>query len=115
MGSTVIFSVAFFVLMIASAWVLFTKAGKPGWAAIVPIYNIIVWLEIIGKPLWWLILLIIPGVNFVFSIWMINLTSKSFGKGVGFTIGLILLGFIFLPVLAFGDAKYLGPAGKPAM
>lgn len=91
-------------------WVIFTKAGKPGWAAIIPIYNIIVLLEIVGKPLWWIILVII--LPFIFGIWMLNLLSKSFGKGVGFTIGLIFLGFIFFPILAFGDAKYNGPAGK---
>jgi len=43
---------------------------------------------------------------------MINLLSKSFGKDVGFTIGLILLPVIFYPILAFGDAKYIGPAGR---
>ena len=99
-----------FVLYIASMWVIFTKAGKPGWAAIIPIYNIIVLLEIVGKPLWWIILVII--LPFIFGIWMLNLLSKSFGKGVGFTLGLIFLGFIFFPILAFGDAKYNGPAGK---
>jgi hypothetical protein len=91
-------------------WVIFTKAGKPGWAAIIPIYNIIVLLEIVGKPIWWIILVII--LPFIFGIWMLNLLSKSFGKGVGFTLGLIFLGFIFFPILAFGDAKYKGPAGK---
>jgi len=100
------------VLYIASMWVVFTKAGKPGWAAIIPIYNIIILLEIIGKPWWWLLLFLIPVVNIVFAIWMLNLLSISFGKGVGFTIGLIFLGFIFLPILAFSDAKYNGPAGK---
>lgn len=98
------------VLYIASMWVVFTKAGKPGWAAIIPIYNIIVLLEIVGKPIWWIILVII--LPFIFGIWMLNLLSKSFGKGVGFTLGLIFLGFIFFPILAFGDAKYNGPAGK---
>ncbi|HOP03776.1 MAG TPA: DUF5684 domain-containing protein [Tenuifilaceae bacterium] len=105
-------SLIIFVLYIASMWVVFTKADKPGWAAIIPIYNIIVMLEIVGKPWWWILLFLIPVVNIVFMIWMINLLSISFGKGVGFTIGLIFLGFIFLPILAFGDAKYNGPVGK---
>lgn len=107
---TGLFQLIILVLYIASMWVIFTKAGKPGWAAIIPIYNIIVLLEIVGKPLWWIILVII--LPFIFGIWMLNLLSKSFGKGVGFTIGLIFLGFIFFPILAFGDAKYNGPAGK---
>jgi hypothetical protein len=100
------------VLCIVAMWKIFVKAGKPGWACIIPIYNIIVLLEIVGKPWWWLILLIIPGVNIVFAIWMLNLLSKSFGKEVGFTIGLIFLSFIFLPILGFGESKYQGPAGK---
>ncbi len=73
-------------------WKIFEKAGKPGW---------------------WLILLLIPLVNIVFAIWLNNMISKSFGKDVGFTVGLVLLGFIFLPILAFGSAKYLGPYGDP--
>lgn len=101
------------VLIIASMWKVFVKAGKPGWAAIIPIYNIIVLLEIVGRPLWWLILLIIPFVNIIAFIVVAIDTAKSFGKGVGFAIGLLLLPFIFYPILGFGDAKYVGPmAGK---
>ena len=99
------------ILVIVAEWMIYTKAGKPGWAVIIPIYNIIILLEIIGKPWWWLLLLFIPGVNIVFGIWMVNLLSKSFGKDEGFTVGLILLGFIFYPILGFGESKYIGPAG----
>jgi hypothetical protein len=97
--------VAFAVLMIASMWKVFTKAGKPGWAAIVPIYNVIVLLEIAGKPLWWIILMIIPGVNFIALLFVSLGIAARFGKGTGFAIGLWLLPFIFYPVLAFGDAR----------
>jgi hypothetical protein len=100
------------VLCIVAMWKIFVKAGKPGWACIIPIYNIIVLLEIVGKPWWWLLLMLIPGVNIVLAIWMLNLLSKSFGKEVGFTIGLFFLSFIFLPILGFGESKYQGPAGK---
>jgi hypothetical protein len=99
------------ILMIISLWKIFTKAGKPGWACIIPIYNIIVLLEIIGKPWWWLLLFLIPIVNIVFAIWMVNLLAKSFGKEVGFTLGLIFLSFIFYPILGLGESKYVGPAG----
>ena len=68
-------------------------------------------LEIIGKPWWWILLLLIPGVNLIFGIWMFNLLSISFGKTEGFTVGLVLLPFIFLPILGFGDDQYRGPAG----
>jgi hypothetical protein len=108
-----IVSAIFTILMIVAMWKIYVKAGKPGWASIVPIYNIIVFLEIIGKPWWWLLIMFfVPIANFIFLIWSINLLSKSFGKGVGFTIGLLVLGPIFILVLAFGGAKYAGPAGK---
>ncbi len=103
--------IAVVILMIASHWVIFTKAGKPGWASIIPIYNFWVQLEIIGKPWWWILLLLIPFVNIVIGVWAINLLSKSFGKTEGFTVGLIFLPFIFYPILAFGEATYSGPAG----
>ena len=102
------------VIMIVSHWKIYEKAGKPGWAAIVPIYNIIVLLEIIGKPVWWILLLLIPCVNIIFAIWMTNLLSKSFGQSEGFTVGLLLLGVVFYPILAFGNYKYLGPSAKEA-
>lgn len=100
------------IFILICYWKIFTKAGKPGWAAIIPIYNVIVLLEIVGKPWWWLLLMLIPFVNIIFAIWMINLLSKSFGQGVGFTLGLIFLSIIFIPILAFGDYKYNGPAGS---
>jgi hypothetical protein len=105
-----ILNVAIAVLYIASLWVIFTKAGKPGWACLIPFYNIIVLLEIVGKPWWWLFLVII--LPFIFGIWMLNLLSIRFGKGVGFTLGLIFLGFIFFPILAFSDAKYTAPVAQ---
>jgi len=112
MGVIIVIYLAIIVLMIASMWTIFSKAGKPGWAAIVPIYNLIVLLEIVGKPWWWLFLMLIPIVNIVILIIVIHQLSLSFGKGGGFTAGLILLGFIFYPILAFGDAKYLGAGGQ---
>ncbi len=108
----VIFLLLMMVVFIAAEWKIYTKAGKPGWAVLIPIYNYIVFLEIIGKPIWWLIIIIfVPFVNFIFIIWGINMLSKSFGYGVGFTLGLIFLSPIFILILAFGDAKYVGPAG----
>ena len=96
---------AVILLMIIGMWKVFTKAGKPGWAAIVPIYNVIVLLEIAGKPLWWFILLIIPGVNFIALLFVSLAIAARFGKGTGFGIGLWLLPFIFYPILGFGDSR----------
>jgi len=99
---------AIFVAIIAGFWKVFVKAGKPGWAAIVPIYNVIVLLEIAGKPLWWILLFFIPLVNLIMAIIVGIAVAKNFGKSDAFGIGLGLLGFIFYPILGFGDAQYQG-------
>jgi hypothetical protein len=104
-----IVALAVLILMIASMWKIFAKAGEPGWAAIVPIYNTIVFLKIAGKPLWWIVLLFIPGVNFIVAILALVTFVERFGKGAGYVIGILFLGIIFLPMLAFGDAQYIGP------
>jgi hypothetical protein len=102
------------LFMIICQWRIYTKAGQPGWAAIIPIYNIYVMTKIVGKPGYWTLLCLIPILNIIFGIWMLNMLSKSFGKDVGFTLGLLFLGIIFYPILAFGPAKYQGPFGDPA-
>ncbi len=102
------------IIIIIARWKIYDKAGKPGWASIIPIYDTIVLLEIIGKPIWWLVLLFIPFVNIIFAIIIFNALAKSFGKGSGFTVGLIFLPFIFFPILGFGDAQYIGPVGAEA-
>jgi hypothetical protein len=94
------------VVVIAAVWKVFTKAGQPGWAAIVPIYNLIVFLQIAGKPVWWILLLLIPVVNIVVFILIYAGFARNFGKGVGFMLGLIFLSPIFFPILAWGDASY---------
>jgi hypothetical protein len=101
------------VIAIAGMWKTFEKAGRPGWAAIIPIYNSYKMIKIGGKPDWWIVLLLIPIVNIIFGVWIMNMVSKSFGKDEGFTIGLLFLGFIFWPILGFGDAVYQGPFGNP--
>jgi hypothetical protein len=94
------------VVMIAAMWKVFEKAGEPGWAAIIPIYNFVVLLQIAGKPLWWIVLLLVPFVNFVIFILISIAVARNFGKGVGFGLGLAFLGSIFFPMLAWGDATY---------
>jgi len=89
---------------------VFTKAGKPGWAAFVPIYNLIVLLEVVGRPLWWIVLLLVPGVNVVAAIIIMNDLSKSFGHEAGFTVGLVLLPVVFTWILWLGSSTYRGPA-----
>lgn len=105
-----LFYFAFIVFVIAGMWKTFAKAGQPGWAAIVPIYNIWVLLKIVGREGWWILLFLIPCVGFVAAIIVYLDLAKSFGKGTGFGLGLIFLSFIFFPILGFGDARYIGPA-----
>jgi hypothetical protein len=105
--------VGIFVLMIASVWKIFEKAGFPGWASLIPIYNIIVLLRLVGKPLWYIVLFLIPLVNVVVLVYLMYLLARSFDQDLLFAIGLIILPFIFYPILAFGDAPYLGPRSHP--
>ena len=101
-----LFALAFIAVIVIATWKVFTKAGEPGWAVFVPIYNAIVWLRVCGKPGWWFILLLIPVVNFVIVLLASLGMAKNFGKGTGFGIGLFLLSPIFIAILAFSDAKY---------
>ncbi len=106
-----IYGVILIVLIVAN-WKLFAKAGQPGWASIIPIYNLVILLQIVGRPTWWIAaILFCPPVGLVFSVIMMVDLAKSFGKGGGFAAGLILLGFVFFPILAFGSSQYQGPAG----
>jgi hypothetical protein len=105
---------AFVIMILASVWKIFAKAGKPGWAAIIPIYNWVILLEIVGRPVWWIVLLLIPCVNIVIMCILAVELAKSFGKDIAFAIGLILLGVVFIPILGFGSAKYEGPVNSPA-
>jgi hypothetical protein len=101
---------AFIVFVISSIWKVFVKAGQPGWAAIVPIYNIYVLTQIAGRPAWWIALFFIPVVGLVAAIILYIDVAKSFGKGAGFGIGLAFLSPIFFPILGYGSAQYVGPA-----
>jgi hypothetical protein len=114
---------AIYVVAVIGLWKMYVKAGRPGWAAIVPVYNWWVWVEIIGRPRWWfwaflayVLLSWVPIVNIILGIMMFVLflmgcldMAKCFGKGTGTGIGLWLLSFVFAPILGFGDAQYIGP------
>lgn len=97
---------------IIGMWGVFAKAGKPGWAAIIPIYNIIVLLDVAEKPAWWVVLFCCPIVNIIFSILVSIEVANKFGQGAGFAIGLVCLPFIFYPILGFGSAEYQGAGGR---
>jgi hypothetical protein len=94
------------ILMVVSLWKVYEKAGQAGWKSLIPIYNYVVFLNIIDKPVWWIILLFVPLVSVVVLIIMHIELAKRFGKGVLYGLGLCFLPIIFFPLLAFGDATY---------
>ncbi len=108
-----LFVLAILVFAIVAMWKVFVKAGKPGWAAIVPIYNSYVLLEVVGRPAWWLVLMLVPYVNIVVYLLVAIDLAKSFGKSTGFGVGAL---WIFAPIgyaiLGFGDAQYQGPSAS---
>lgn len=104
----IIFGISALILEIVGAWFMFEKAGEPGWAAIIPIYNYLIAIKIAGKPWWFILLMLIPLVNLVVYIVILDGLSKSFGKGTGFTIGLFFFRFIFIPILGFDKSVYQG-------
>jgi len=101
-------SMALVLVVVAAQWKVFSKAGQPGWASLVPIYGQVVMFQIVGRPAWWIFLLFIctPVVGIILAIDL----AKSFGKDNTFAAGLILLAPIFLLILGFGSAQYQGPA-----
>lgn len=102
-------SVLFFLvipMLLAGQWRTYEKGGKPGWACLIPIYNMVCIAEMGKQPTWWVIFLFIPLVNIVFAILLLNAMVKAFGKDAGWTVGLLFLPFVFYPMLAWGDARH---------
>jgi len=104
--SSSLIELAVAILIIAGVWKTFEKAGQPGWAAIIPFYNIYVLLKVAGRPGWWLLLYLIPCVGIIVAIVVSIDVAKNFGKDTLFGLGLAFLGFIFFPVLGFSNAQY---------
>ena len=104
----VVFWIVMTVVLIVANWKIFTKAGKPGWAILIPIYNIIVMMQIIKKPLWWVIILFVPIVDIVFVILIVYNLVIKFGQPGWHVILALFLGFIYYPYLAFSKAEYQG-------
>lgn len=105
-----VFYLALLLVTIVGGWKMYAKAGQPGWAFIIPIFNFYILLKIAGRPWWWLIGMLIPLVNLVVVVIVWNDLSKSFGRGIGTTLGLFFLPVVFIPILGFGSAEYQGPS-----
>jgi len=106
LGIAGIIYIALIVFMIVAMWKIFTKAGKPGWACLIPFYNIFVMIDIAGKPAWYFLMFFIPIANLIFAILIMAGVAQNFGKGGGFVVGMIFLPIIFYPILGFGSATY---------
>ena len=102
----ILFLIAVSLILIIGTWKVFVKGGQPGWACLIPIYNVYCLIKIAGKEWWWLLLLLVPLVNIVVAIMLVVAISRNFGKGGGFAAGLFFLPWIFYPVLGFGGAHY---------
>lgn len=108
-GGIMFLYLAVVVYLIVTIWRIFEKAGQPGWAALIPIYNTYVLLKVVNRPWWWLLLMLIPLVNIVIWIIVALDLAKVFGKSTVFgVVGLILFTPVGYGILAFGSAKYLG-------
>jgi hypothetical protein len=111
---TIIIAIVAYLIAALPLMGVFLKAGEPGIAAFIPIWNALVLLKIVDRPWWWLILYLIPIVGLIIAIVVFYDLAKSFGHGAGFTVGLVLLSWIFLLILWLGRSRYLGPRGEPA-
>lgn len=106
-----IISLVIAVFMVVSLWRLFAKAGKPGWASIVPFYNYIVMLEIAGKPIWWFAMFFVPFADIVFAIMTLFAFVKAYGRSDGFAVLSIFFPFVTYPMMAFSaSTQYVGVA-----
>jgi hypothetical protein len=106
----ILFVLAIAVAVLAGVWKVYEKAGRQGWEGIVPIYNIYVLTQIVGRPWWWLLLCFVPCLNIVVIVLLYMDLAKSFGKDGVYGLGLLFLGFVFFPMLGFGPDRYVGPA-----
>jgi hypothetical protein len=110
-GVWLLFYLIFVVLLVVAYWKIFVKAGEAGWKSIIPIWNVIILLKIIGRPWWWLLLMLIPFVNFVVAIIVAIDLGKAFGKDTVWSVLLLVLfSVVGYLILGFGDAKYAGPS-----
>ena len=104
-----IFVLVIAVLTLVAMWKIFVKAGKPGWACLIPFYNMYCMYDIAWGNGWLFLLTFITCVGFVFAIIMLFKLAKAFGQGTGFGFGLLFLNTIFVLILGFGKAEYIGP------
>lgn len=119
LGIFLLFTFIILIIQIVASWKLFNKAGEKGWKSIIPIYNVITLFKISGLSPWIVCAYLLGFIPIVGGLIMLGISiyqsynlAKSFGKGAGFTVGLVLLPFVFYMILAFGKDEYIGPGGN---
>ncbi len=113
-GTVMIICLIMSIISIIAMWRLFTKAGKPGWASLIPIYNMVVLFQISGMSPWLILLILVPFANLIIQIMLYINLAKAYGKGTGFAVGLIFLNPIFMLILGLGSSKYVGNTQQSA-
>lgn len=111
-GQSAVLAGIFYIVSVIALWKVFNKAGEPGWTAFIPIVNAYKMCKIADGNGWKCLLYLIPIVNIVYYVLVNIRMAKAYGKGTGFGIGLIFLNVIFVYILAFGSAQYVGPRGE---
>ena len=110
-GAYVAFGIVGYLVVAFAYFGVFRKADQPGWAAFVPIVNILFLLKVVGRPWWWLLLILfVPCIGWIFLLVAEYDLAQVFGHGFGFWLGIVFLPFIFLYILGYSRAEYLGPA-----
>ena len=104
--TTYVVCAAAVVVIAAGCWRVYAKAGLPGWGCLIPIYNLVLLMRLGGKPGWWAIWLFVPLLNFVIYTIVTFEVAKNFGKGVAYTLGLLLCPPLFYAILGLGQARY---------
>ena len=111
-GQNSLIALVFYIVSVVALWKVFTKSGEPGWTAFIPIVNLYKMCKIADGNGWKFLLYLIPIVNIVYYI-LVNIRfAKAYGKSTAFGVGLIFLNIIFVYILAFGSAQYIGPKGE---
>lgn len=106
-GGLLIVMLVISLVILISIWKTFKKAGQPGWATLIPIYNTYVLTQIAKLPAYYILLTFIPVVN-IYAMFKINIEiAHNFGKSTGFGIILSLFSWIGYPILGFGNATYI--------
>lgn len=97
------------VLQVVGLWLVFEKAGRSGWQALVPLYNLFVLVDILDRSDWWVLWLLIPVVGFVFWFLLCDDLANAFGYGTAMTLALFLVPVLALPWLGLGSHKFSAP------